>query len=379
MKRKKVLHIERLRELCKGLRDRRREWGNKRHELVDVLILALVAVICGCEGWDEIRDYGQTKEEWLRTFLTLPNGIPSESTFRRVINMIEPEALEGVYREWVRPYVGSCCGKQGCIDGKSVRGVGRRSGENLHMVSMWIQEDQITLGQVKTQEKSNEITAIPELIQSLDIYGSVITIDAMGCQRDITRVIREKEAHYILAVKDNQQNLADEIREYFDWAIDDPIEQKCLDQHKETTFDHGRTTKWHVYSTKNTVWFESSDDWAGLTSFVMVECRHKTEDKETVERRYYISSLDADAKYFHQRIRAHWHVENKLHWMLDVAFNEDHCTIHKGNAPENLSLLRKMALTMLRQDTSHHAGIARKRKLAGWNNDYALSIISIDV
>jgi len=375
MKRKSKLDIERLRELSVHLKDPRRRWGNKRHELVDILIVALLAIISGCEGWEEIRDYGRSKLEWMRTFLTLAHGIPSVSTFQRVFMLIHPEALEMVYRQWVSQYVGGCCGKQVCIDGKSVRGVGKRGDETLHMVSAWIREDEITLGQIKTPAKSNEITAIPQLLESLDLYGSIVTIDAIGCQIDIARKIRKKEAHYILAVKGNQPTLAEEIKEYFDWALDDPIEKQHLSQHKEIDFDHGRTTKWRIYSTINTVWFESKADWTGLTSFVMVECTRRRKDKETVQRRYYISSLEADAKYFHQRIRGHWHVENKLHWMLDVAFNEDRSPIHKGNAPQNLSLLSKMALTLLRLDSSKNAGIARKRKIAGWDNDFALSII----
>ena len=378
MKRKKVLRIQRLIRLCKGLKDPRRVWGNKRHDLTDILIVALLAIICGCEEWEEIRDYARTKMEWLRTFLSLKNGIPSESTFRRVFARINPEALEGIYRKWVYPYVGTCCGKQICIDGKTSRGVQKRSDTTLHMVSMWIREDQITLGQIKTAEKSNEITAIPQLIQSLDIRGSVVTTDAMGCQKEIAKCIQERGANYILAVKENHPTLYQEIKEYFDWALEDAIEQNHLSQYKQTSFDHGKVAKWRVFSTKDTVWFESKEDWAGLTSFVMVECMRTVKDKICMQRRYYISSLEADAEYFHQAIRGHWHVENKLHWMLDVAFHEDHCLVYEGNAPQNLSLLRKMALNMLRLDFSRKASISHKRKIAGWDNDYALSIISMN-
>jgi predicted transposase YbfD/YdcC len=369
--------MERFIRLSKGLKDPRRVWGNKRHELTDILVIALLAILCGCEGWEEIRDYGQTKMEWLRTFLALPNGIPSVSTLRRVFSIIDAEALEAVYRKWVSPYVGTCIGKQICIDGKTLRGVQKRSAGNLHMVSMWVQEDQITLGQVKTAEKSNEITAIPALIESLDIRGSTVTIDAMGSQREIARCIREKEAHYILAVKENHPTLLEEIKEYFYWALEDPIEQNRLSHYAHTAYEHGKTTKWRVVSTKDTVWFESKEAWVGLASFVMVECTRCVKGEERTQRRYYISSLEADAEHFHQRIRGHWHVENKLHWMLDVAFREDHCLIHVGNAPQNLSLLRKMALAMLRLDSSQNASIARKRKMAGWDNEYAFSIISM--
>jgi len=379
MKRKKALRIQRLISLCKRLKDPRRVWGNKRHELTDILVVALLAIICGCEEWEEIRDYGRTKIDWLRTFLSLKKGIPSESTFRRVFARIHPEGLEEIYRKWVYPYVGTCYGKQVCIDGKTSRGVQKRSDATLHMVSLWVREDQITLGQIKTEEKSNEITAIPQLIQSLDIRGSVVTIDAMGCQKEIAKCIWEREADYILAVKENHPTLYQEIKEYFQWALEDSIEKNRLSQYRQNSFEHGQTTKWRVFSTKDTVWFESKGDWKGLTSFVMVECTRVVKDEIRMQRRYYISSLEAEAEYFHQAIRGHWHIENKLHWMLDVAFHEDHCLIHEGNSPQNLSLLRKMALAMLKLDSSRKASIARKRKMAGWDNDYALSIISMNV
>ena len=253
MKRKKTLRIQRLISLCKRLKDPRRIWGNKRHELTDILIVALLAIICGCEEWDEIRDYARTKMEWLCTFLSLKNGIPSKSTFRGVFARIDPEALEAMYRKWVYPYVGTCYGKQLCIDGKSSRGVLKRGDAALHMVSMWVREDQITLGQIKTAEKSNEITAIPQLIQSLDIRGGVVTIDAMGCQKEIAKCIQGQEANYILAVKENHPTLYQEIKEYFDWALEDAIEQNRLCQCKQTSFDHGKVTKWRVFSTKDTV------------------------------------------------------------------------------------------------------------------------------
>ena len=379
MKRKEALRIGRFITLCQRMKDPRRVWGNKRHQLTDILVIALLAIICGCEGWDDIRDYGLTKIDWLRTFLPLSNGIPSESTFHRVFALIAPEALEAVYREWVSPYVGTCFGKQLCIDGKTSRGVLKRGDSNLHMVSTWVREDQITLGQMKTAAKSNEIIAIPELLRTLDIRGSIVTIDAMGCQKTIARCIRENEAHYVLAVKENHPTVLAEIKEYFNWGLNDPIEKNQIDCFSHIDFEHGKTTKWRVFSTTDTVWFESKKEWEGLSCFVMVECTRIVKGVTSTKCRYYISSLVADAKCLHQIIRGHWHVENRLHWMLDVAFREDHSLIHKGNAPQNLSLLRKMALAMLAQDSSRTASIARKRKMAGWDNDYALSIISMEV
>ena len=376
MKRKRTLTVKRLIGLCKGIEDPRRVWGNKRHELTDMLVIALLAIICGSEGWEEIRDYGKMKLRWLRTILELPNGIPSESTFRRLFARIKPEVLETLYREWIMPYIGSSVGKQLCVDGKTLRGVSSRSDARLHMISAWIREDNISLGQIRTEEKSNEITAIPQLLSSLAIEGSVVTIDAMGCQKNIARTIIEKDASYVLAVKENHPTLHREITEYFEWAIQDAAEKHRLSYHHEKTFDHGRTTHWRVFSTKDTVWFESKEDWACLQSFVMVECAWNNGTQRHMQRRFYISSLDTDAKSFHKYLRGHWSIENQLHWLLDVAFHEDDCLIYQGFAPENLALLRKIALALLKLDTSKKASIARKRKMAGWDDSFALHLIS---
>ena len=207
MKRAKQLSFERLKKLCGGIKDPRRRWGNKRHELTDILIISLLAIICGCKTWKEIRDYGVIKKEWLRTFLTLPHGIPCEATFRRLMEKLKPERLEKVYREWVRPYVGNCLQKQICVDGKTICGVSRRSDQMLHMVSAWIREDGISLGQLKVKEKSNEIIAIPALLGVLEISGGTVTIDAIGCQKAIAEEIIGKEANYVLSVKLNQPTL----------------------------------------------------------------------------------------------------------------------------------------------------------------------------
>lgn len=378
MNRKEQINIKTLIGLCKRIEDPRREWGNKRHALTDVLVIALLAIICGCESWEEIRDYGRTKKKWQGTFLKLNGGIPSESTFRRVFAMLLAESLERVYRQWVLPYIGSCLGKQICIDGKTNCGVRKRSNRMLHMVSAWVQEDGLSLGQVRTEEKSNEITAIPVLLDTLNIAGGVVTIDAMGCQKEIAAKIVKGEAHYVLAVKENHPTLYDEIKTYFDWACEDAIERHHLSRHHETVFDHGRITKWQVTSTEDTVWFEDKDDWSGLRSFVRVTCTREQQGEQQTLERFYISSLQTNAMAFHRYIRGHWSIENQLHWMLDVAFHEDQCLVNEGYAPQNLSLLRKMALVLLKADTSVKASIARKRKIAGWDNDFALRLLALE-
>lgn len=361
--------------LCKRIEDPRRIWGNKRHELTSILVIALLAIISGCEGFEEIHDYAKMKQSWLRSLLRLPSGIPSISTFQRVFARINPESLEGMYRTWVYPYVGGCLHKQICIDGKTVCGVNRRSSMHLHMVSAWVREDGIALGQVKTDEKSNEITAIPKLLSGLDISGAVVTIDAMGCQRDIAQKIIDQQAHYLLAVKGNQPTLYEEIGEYFQWAQEDAVEKKQLSYHTETSFEHGRTVRFRVMATRDVVWFEDKANWKSLRTFVCVERTREEAGNTSTHRAYYISSLEADAATFFQLTRGHWSVENQLHWMLDVAFREDDCSIHTDHAPQNFSLLRKMALILLRFDSSVKASIARKRKMAAYDNVFALSLL----
>ena len=377
MKRAKVLSIKRLVGLCNRIEDPRRVWGNKRHELTTILIIALLAIISGCESWEEIHDYGKMKRTWLRTFLPLPNGIPSEPTFRRVFARLAPEALEEVYRQWVWPYVGSCLNKQICVDGKTVCGVNRRSDAKLHMVSAWVREDGIALGQIRTEEKSNEITAIPKLLASLDIQGGVVSIDAMGCQRDIARGIIAQEAQYLLAVKDNQPTLHEEIREYFQWARADSIESKQLSVHSEVSYEHGRKTTWRVFATKDTVWFEDHSHWSALRTFACVERTRTQNEKTSTQTAYYISSLEAEASVFLDLTRGHWSVENQLHWLLDVAFGEDVSLVHTAHAPQNLSLLRKMALALIRLDASCKASVGRKRKMAAYDDDFALAVLTL--
>jgi predicted transposase YbfD/YdcC len=243
------------------------------------------------------------------------------------------------------------------------------------MVSAWVREDGITIGQISTDEKSNEITAIPKLIGQLDIRGGTVTIDAMGCQKAITEAVIAGEGQYVFAVKKNQPTLYEEIEEYFRWATSDETEQHHLSQHTHRDFGHGKIAHWHVTATKNIVWFESKQEWTALRSFVMVERTTEKNGNKSHECAYFISSLDADAAVFQRLVRGHWSIENQLHWMLDCQFNEDACLIHKGNAPQNLSLIRKMALALLKRDTSAKLSIRSKQKLAGWNNDFALTMI----
>jgi len=335
-------------------------------------------MVCGCESWEEITDYGKTKKEWLATFLELPSGIPSESTIRRVFTILEPKSVESVYRDWVAPYIGGCMNKQIGIDGKTVCGVGVGSGQQdaLHIVSAWIREDGISFGQIKTETKSNEITAIPLLIDSFDISGGTVTIDAMGCQKTIVERIIEKEANYILAVKGNQPQLMMDIKEYFDWAKEDAIESKNLGVYKEEEWVHGRKYSRTVYVTNDVSWYQQKGDWGMLRSFVCIERTRIDNKGKKKETHYYISSLIDTPKRFAQCIRGHWSIENNLHWSLDAIFHEDSSLIHTGHAPENLSLLRKFALALLKSaQTDKKMSIRRKQRIASYDDDFALSAI----
>ena len=372
MKKKEYLSLKRLMHSMGGIRDPRRRSGNYRHQLVDIFAISLLAIICGCETWEEIEDYGRTKKEWLKSFLRLKNGIPGADTIRRLFERIKPEELEKMYREWVTPYVGSCIHKQISVDGKTIRG----AGTGLHMVSAWVREDGLTLGQIRTDEKSNEITAIPELLETLDIAGSIVTIDAMGCQRKISEAIIKNKAAYVFSVKMNHPTFHEEIREYFQWAVDDQIESKILSHFETIEKSHGRISRWRVTVSNEVSWFESKNQWACLRSFVMVERKIIRGDKQSFEKQYYISSLDASAEKFHRLIRNHWSVENQLHWVLDVAFHEDRVLIAKDHSPQNLSLLRKIALALLKKDFSHKASLRRKQNIAGWNDSFLSSLFS---
>ena len=354
---------------------RRVAYGNYRHRLPDVLTLCLLAVVCGCETFREVHLFGMAKREFLSKYLILGSGIPSITSLRRILGSIEPDELENAYRRWVAPYLGTCLGKQICVDGKTLCGASTAEAK-LHLVSAWVREDGITMGQTRTHAKSNEITAIPALLNDLSIQHSIVTIDAMGCQKNIAETVLGKQANYLLAVKGNQPTLFEEIKDYFDWALEDSVEQHHLDEYHETDYEHGRTVHYHVVSTQEIVWFEDIHEWAGLKSFVMVQRTRQSKGVTSTERAYYISSLEADAKSFAQWTRGHWGIENALHWVLDVQFHEDACKIHEGNAPENLSILRKMAKNLLGRAKTKSDSFRSLQLRAGWDNHFLFRIIT---
>jgi predicted transposase YbfD/YdcC len=358
--------------------DPRRE-RTKLHQLVDILVIAVCATICAAETWEEIEEFGRAKEGWFKKFLALPNGIPSHDTFRRVFLLINPKKFQESFLVWVRSVAEVTEGEVVSIDGKQVRGARTPQGkEGLRMVSAWASEQRLVLGQLKTEEKSNEITAIPLLLELLELRGCIVTIDAMGCQTGIAAQIIKQGADYVLSLKGNQGILHEEVAEYFVWALKTDFKGLECDYCATLEKDHGRIEGRRCWVTEDTDWFTEKAEWVGLRSFIMVEAeREVLGQAATVERRYFISSLPADAKQALRAVRCHWQVENSLHWVLDVAFREDACRTRTGHAPENLATLRHIAVNLLKQERSCKLGVKSKRLKAGWDESYMLKVLNI--
>jgi predicted transposase YbfD/YdcC len=351
----------------------------KRHKLIDILVIAICATICGAETWEDFELFGYAKQDWFKTFLELPGDIPSHDTFRRVFARLDPSQFQQAFLDWVRSVTRLTKGEVVAIDGKQLRrSADSAAGKNaINMVSAWAEENRMVLGQVRVDEKSNEITAIPELLRMLEISGCIVTIDAMGCQTEIASEIINKQADYVLAVKGNQNHLFEDIVGYFDWALKDKFKQTSYTHDETVTGDHGRIEVRRCYASEDISWLRRKAEWKGINCVAMVESERSVAGAEpSRERRYYISSLSADAKKLNRVIRSHWSIENSLHWVLDIAFREDDSRIRKDHGPENMTTLRHIALNLLKQDKSIKVGIKSKRKNAGWNERYLLKVLN---
>ena len=343
----------------------------KEHLLEDIIFITIAAVICGAETWNDIENYGKLKKEWLGQYLQLPHGIPSHDTFNRFFSSLDPVQLEDSFLEWVRSVSELTAGEVVSIDGKTLRG-SRAAGSKsvVHMVSAWANVNQLSLGQVKVDEKSNEITAIPKLLNVLALKGCIVTIDAMGCQREIASQIISKEADYMLAVKGNQGCLEEDIERSIRYL-------KPSDQWQEDDFGHGRieNRRCMVYDTLSFI--DRKERWVGLKTIVKVESTRymKSTGKEEKETRFYISSLLPDAQTIGKAIRSHWGIENSLHWTLDVSFGEDKSRKRDGYSAQNFSIINRIALNLLKNEQSKKRSVKGKRLDAGWNNDYLLRIL----
>lgn len=360
------------------LEDPRLDNHNKRHELTDILVITILGTICGADSWAEICEFAVAKYDWLKTFLSLPNGIPSHDTFGRVFSLISPDKFEGCFYSWIDSLDINMDKEIIAIDGKSLRGsANKRKGQKpLHLVSAWAVNNSVLLGQVKTSERSNEIEAIPRLLNMLDIQNSIVTIDAMGCQQKIALQIIEQGADYVLSLKENQSSLYQDVKSIF--ALGEYRKfKKMLNKRKiEKIHDHGRveTRRYTLVSARDPLLFQIR--WPGMNSIGMVEVTRTTNKEVEKSKRFFITSLDEDIDGFIKSVRKHWSVEINLHWSLDVSFREDLNRARAGHSAQNLATVRRIALNLLSQEKTHKRGIACKRKTAGWNHKYLLNVIN---
>lgn len=352
----------------------------KQHQLVDIVAIAILAVISGSDTWVAIETYAQAKREWLQTFLALPNGIPSHDTIARVFARLNPQAFEQCFHRWVGSITEAIGAQVIPIDGKTVRqSFDRNSGQKaIHVVSAWASEHRLVLGQLKVDSKSNEITAIPKLLELLDIVGCIITIDAMGCQKEIAAQIIAKNADYVLALKANQSKLEDTVNSCFEKAQSNNFEGVDHSYHHTTESAHGRIEirKYWSVPVEQLGEIPNQEKWLGLRSVGMVMCERRLWNKTTIEVRFYISSLEYDAVVLAHAVRSHWGIENSVHWVLDMTFHEDASRIRKDNAPFNFSVLRRLSLNLLDKDKTVRGSVAMKRYRAGLNNNYLLQVIA---
>lgn len=353
------MEINKLKEELKEVADPRRKWGNLRHKLEDILIIGLCAIICCGEDFVDMEDFGKDREDWLRGFLELPNGIPDADTFRRIFERVNPNALARSLNAWLED-AGRSGGRSVNIDGKTICGSKNAKHSAYHVVSAWVAEANITLGELAVNEKSNEITAIPELLELIDIEGDIVTIDAMGCQTDIAAKIREAGADYVLALKDNHPTLHEDVSDYFDWVEMEQPKSTPIDVYKsKPEKSHGRIETREIL-VASADWLEGKEDWADIQTLIRYRCIREIDGVKTVSVRHYISSFDTNAEEFLKIIRGHWSVENQLHWMLDVVFREDDAKARKDNSPLNFNVLRKIALALLRKISIKGSSVRRK-------------------
>jgi len=349
------------------------------HYLSDMVAIVCCAVICGADEWTEIETFGKAKEAFFRKVLSLPHGIPSHDTFGRVFSALRPESLERCFMSWTQALAEQSGGRLIAIDGKTLRrSFDRAAGKAaIHMVSAWSSDNALVFGQLATEAKSNEITAIPKLLELLDLQGATVTIDAEGCQKEIARKIVDGGGDYVLALKANQPTMQEEVRLFLDDAIARGGKASALGFHQSIEGDHGRIETRRAWVSPEVGWFEDREQWKGLRSFIAVECERIVGEKTSCERRYFISSLTgSDAEAIAHAVRSHWSIENSLHWCLDVAFREDMSRIRQGHAAENLSRIRRLGLGMLKRETSAKIGIKGKRLRAGWDEAYLLRVLA---
>jgi predicted transposase YbfD/YdcC len=350
----------------------------RRHLLIDIIVIATCAVICNADTWKDISIWGETHEQWLSTMLELPNGIPTRDTFRRTISRIDPDAFQQAFINWI-----SGLGNQGgvvAIDGKTLRATKVNGNKPLHIVSAWASSQHLTLGQTTIDEKSNEITAIPALLNTLQLKDAIVTIDAMGCQKEIAQKVIDGKGDYCLAAKGNQEKLANDIAAAFETAMSDEDSQDVYQHHHvvDPKRPHGRHEERYYYTMPVPESLRTADQWPGLKSIGLTITYRATDAKQDVngEVRYYIMSFASDVERFAEAVRGHWGIENSLHWVMDLTFREDESRIRKDYGGENVSWLRRLAITLIKNETSFKDSIRGKRIRAGYDTDYLEKILA---
>lgn len=361
-------------DIFKGIEDPRSR-RNCLYTISEILLVALCAAICGAEGWQDVEDFGKAKLEYLRQFLPFKNGIPSDDTFRRFFRAINPEKFQELFRSWIGSIKPNNDGSVIAIDGKSSRHSFDSDGKMLHMISAYATEARIVLAQEKVSEKSNEITAIPQLLKWLDLKGSVVTIDAMGCQHEIANQILKQEGQYIFSLKGNQGNLHKDVKTWLDDEETVKKLERCTDHDK----GHGRIETRDCWIESDVAWLiERNPQWSSIKSIIRIDSRRETKGEFTCESRYYISSQVVAPEKTLVTIRSHWAIENNLHWTLDMSFGEDQSRIRKHNAPQVMAIIRHIALNLLQITKSQmkRQSIKRLRKMAGWDDELLSSILA---
>lgn len=348
------------------------------HKLIDILFIAVCAVICGADGFTDMEEFGLAKQTWLRQFLDLPNGIPSHDTFNRVLARLRPKQFQACFLTWVKSVARLTQDEVVAIDGKTLRrSHQRRVGKQaIELVSAWARSNRLMLGQLKVACDSNEITAVPPLLRLLELKGCIVTVDALNCQKEIALEIRQQEADYVLALKKNHGALYEEVEAFFEDVREGRTHFFEIDRHSTVDGEHGRIEERSYWQVNVPEDLSGREQWKDLRSLGMCEARREVNGKTSLEKRYYISSLPVEAKRLGEAVRGHWSIENSLHWILDVVFREDDSRVRVGEAAENLAIVRRIALNLLQQEKTLKRGVKTKRLKAALDERYLLKILN---